>query len=196
VFEWIFAMGLVWKFADVQKAPVWKGLTWGMLPLHASGICACTYHFFYNDPAVGWLVPLQAFLTLLGNTTVAIAAYRIAADAGWTLGELNPTRWNLKDVNPIKGTPRSFVAAETDADEGPPQLAADPAVAEEAAVLLVLKLVAATTVAAFATKYGELALGELPYSGSSLAAAAIVFTPPALVARAFKGAGDDGAPEV
>jgi hypothetical protein len=35
VFEWVFAMGLVWKYAEATKNPTWKGLTWGMLPLHA-----------------------------------------------------------------------------------------------------------------------------------------------------------------
>ena len=48
VFEWLFAMQLVWKYADVTGNEKWKGLTWGMLPLHASGLAACTYHFFYN----------------------------------------------------------------------------------------------------------------------------------------------------
>ena len=38
----------IWKFADATDNPKWKGLTWGMLPLHASGIAACTYHVFYK----------------------------------------------------------------------------------------------------------------------------------------------------
>ena len=42
VFEYLFAMNLVWNYAETTKNPSWKGLTWGMLPLHASGICACT----------------------------------------------------------------------------------------------------------------------------------------------------------
>ena len=42
VFEYLFAMNLVWDFAESTKNSSWKGLTWGMLPLHASGICACT----------------------------------------------------------------------------------------------------------------------------------------------------------
>jgi len=57
--EWLVAMGLVWQYADVCGNPRWKGLTWGMLPLHTSGICACTYHFFYNSEKVEWLVALQ-----------------------------------------------------------------------------------------------------------------------------------------
>ena len=42
VFEFVFAMNLVWKYAETTKNETWKGLTWGMLPLHASGLCACT----------------------------------------------------------------------------------------------------------------------------------------------------------
>lgn len=50
--EWLTAMGLVWRYADVSGNPRWKGLTWGMLPFHSSGLCACTYHVFYNAPPV------------------------------------------------------------------------------------------------------------------------------------------------
>lgn len=33
----------------------------------ASGICACTYHLFYNAPSLNLLVTLQAALTCFGN---------------------------------------------------------------------------------------------------------------------------------
>ena len=33
---------------------------WGMLPLHASGVAACTYHFFFNNPDLAFLVTLHA----------------------------------------------------------------------------------------------------------------------------------------
>lgn len=75
--EWLVAMGLVWRYADVSGNQRWKGLTWGMLPLHTSGICACTYHLFYNAPSLNVLVALQAFLTCFGNITMAAAAFRI-----------------------------------------------------------------------------------------------------------------------
>ena len=48
VAEFIFAMGLVWQYAGVTGNEKWKGVTWGMLPSHASGVAACTYHFFFN----------------------------------------------------------------------------------------------------------------------------------------------------
>ena len=49
-----------------------------MLPLHASSLCACTYHLFYNAESLAALVSLQAGLTLFGNCTLFAAAARIA----------------------------------------------------------------------------------------------------------------------
>jgi hypothetical protein len=31
VFEFLFAIDLIWKFAETTDNPKWKGLTWGML---------------------------------------------------------------------------------------------------------------------------------------------------------------------
>lgn len=81
--EFLVAMGFCWRWADAVGNPRWKGLTWGLLPLHSSGITACTYHLFYNSVPV--LVPLQALLTCVGNTTAMCAAYRIATSNGWTI---------------------------------------------------------------------------------------------------------------
>ena len=78
--EWLIAMGLAWEYAEVTNRPAWKGLTWGMVPCHASGIAACTFHLFYNSPALNSVVAMQAFLTVVGNTTCAIAAYRISKE--------------------------------------------------------------------------------------------------------------------
>jgi Protein of unknown function (DUF3593)/Protein of unknown function (DUF2499) len=80
--EFLVAMGFAWRWGDVTGNPTWKGLTWGLLPLHSSGITACAYHLFYNRIPI--LVPLQALLTFVGNTTASIAAYRIARSNGWT----------------------------------------------------------------------------------------------------------------
>ena len=75
-------MGLIWEYADATGNQKYKGLTWGMVPCHASGIAACTFHLFYNSPALNSVVATQAGLTVLGNTTIAIAAYRIAIEGG------------------------------------------------------------------------------------------------------------------
>ena len=78
VAEWLIAMDLVWRYGDAASRPEWKGLSWGMLPLHASSLCACTYHLFYNAPSLSALVTLQAGLTCFGNVTLAAAALRLA----------------------------------------------------------------------------------------------------------------------
>lgn len=72
-------MDLVWRYGDASGRPEWKGLTWGMLPLHASSLCACTFHLFYNAPDLSPLVALQAGLTCFGNVTLCAAAARLAA---------------------------------------------------------------------------------------------------------------------
>uniref|UniRef100_A0A0G4G622 Uncharacterized protein n=1 Tax=Chromera velia CCMP2878 TaxID=1169474 RepID=A0A0G4G622_9ALVE len=83
VIEWLVAMGLVWQWGERRDErgevinPRWKGLTWAMVPLHSSGLVACTYHIFFNPKALDALVPLQAGLTLLGDALCAFAAYRV-----------------------------------------------------------------------------------------------------------------------
>merc|ERR1719191_138193 len=89
VTEWTAAMGLVWAYAEHSGNQKWKGLTWAMAPFLASGLSACTFHTFYNNYDVGALVPLQALLTLTGNSACAFAAYRIWAE-GKQLGEPAP----------------------------------------------------------------------------------------------------------
>ncbi|KNA12118.1 hypothetical protein SOVF_128810 isoform B [Spinacia oleracea] len=47
------------------------------IPLLGGAMCACTWHFFYNAESLELLVALQAALTVSGNATICIAAYRI-----------------------------------------------------------------------------------------------------------------------
>ncbi len=77
VFEWGLAIRLIWEYAGVSGNERWKGLAWGMLPCLGSAMCACTWHFFYNATELEFLVALQAFLTVVGNFTCWIAAYRL-----------------------------------------------------------------------------------------------------------------------
>ena len=171
VYEFLFAMGVIWKFAEATGNEKWKGLTWGMLPLHASGVAACTYHFFYNPSSLQFLVSTQAGLTLLGNLTVAIAAYRIAASNGWTLSELNP-----------------FSKSETDAtDLAGAEVAAMPLVTAEGSesfALLAGKLTVLTLVTSYVVKYGELGL-DIPFEANPFIGAGIVLGLPALTAANF-----------
>lgn len=82
--EWLAAMSLVWRYAELTRRPRWKGLVWGMLPLHTSGLCACSYHLLYNSPTLNGLVALQAALTCFGNATMAVATWRVMRAGGET----------------------------------------------------------------------------------------------------------------
>lgn len=77
VVEWITAMVLVWQYGEKSGNETWKGLSWGMVPALGGAMCACTWHFFYNAESLEVLVALQAALTVLGNCSMCIAAFRI-----------------------------------------------------------------------------------------------------------------------
>lgn len=168
VFEYLFAMNLVWQFAETTENESWKGLTWGMLPLHASGICACTYHFFYNPSALQFLVTSQAGLTLLGNITCMIAAFRIAKSNGWTIDEVNPF--------PKSATSPSGLVA-----DGVASMPLQVQPATESNAILAAKLAGITLASSYLIKYGELGL-DLPFTPNPLAATAIVVGLPAVTA--------------
>ncbi|XP_073012392.1 uncharacterized protein [Typha latifolia] len=77
VVEWMAAMALVWEYGEKSGFRAWKGLSWGMVPLLGGAMCACTWHFFYNSESLEILVALQGALTVIGNMTMCIAAFRI-----------------------------------------------------------------------------------------------------------------------
>lgn len=77
VVEWIVAIGLVWIYAQATGNPRWRWLAWGMLPALLGAMSALTWHYFDNDPDLDWIVTGQAAWTLLGNCTLAGAAYWI-----------------------------------------------------------------------------------------------------------------------
>lgn len=77
VVEWVAAIWLIWTYAEVIQTPAWRALSWGMLPALVSAMCACTWHFFDNPPALAWLVTVQAATTVVGNITLCIAAWWI-----------------------------------------------------------------------------------------------------------------------
>ena len=168
VIEYLIAMNLVWKYADVTGNEKWKGLTWGMLPLHASGICACTYHFFYNPSSLQFLVAMQAGFTLLGNLTCAIAAYRIAKSNGWNLDEINPF-------------PKSATSPQGLVADGIAAMPLTLRQAEESNQVLAAKVIGLTIFLSYLIKYGELGL-DLPFEPNAPVALGMVLGIPAITA--------------
>ena len=152
--EWLTAMGLVWRYAEVSGNPRWKGLTWGMLPFHSSGLCACTYHVFYNAAPVGGLVAMQSALTVVGDLTCWYAAYRI-----YEYARENPAS-NLGEPGAAAEAPAAAAGLESEAS-------------------YFGKLTALCVVASALVKWGELQL-DFPFQPSYPAAFALIGVPTAL----------------
>ncbi len=77
VLEWSAAILLVWQFGERLNQPEWRSLSWAMLPALLGAMSAITWHWFDNDPDLEWVVTAQASFTVLGNCTLAWAAYHI-----------------------------------------------------------------------------------------------------------------------
>jgi len=187
--EWLIAMGLAWEYAEVTKRPAWKGLTLGMIPCHASGIAACTFHLFYNAPALNSVVAMQALLTVVGNTTCALASYRIAKEGERMLTPSPPmpmpTETDVNDeVEVIE------ISIGTESLKGWEDLSAAWAADSDAVLLLKLALVSA--VASAGVKYGSL-LVDFPFEPNLWVAYSIIFVPTLLNCAKWKQLSDEGA---
>ncbi len=90
VAEWIAAIFLVWGYARTTRRYYWRALAWGMLPALLGAMCALTWHFFDNDPHLDWIVTAQAALTLVGNSTLALAAFWIWRQSRWFAQQEKP----------------------------------------------------------------------------------------------------------
>jgi chromate transport protein ChrA len=77
VLEWAIAIWLIWIYSDVSQNQAWRALSLAMFPALISAMCACTWHFFDNASSLDWLVTVQAAMTVLGNTTLCLAAWLI-----------------------------------------------------------------------------------------------------------------------
>ncbi len=77
VIEWIAAIWLIWRYGELTSDRTWWALSLGMLPALVSAMCACTWHFFDNPESLEWLVTMQAAMTVLGNSTMCLAAWII-----------------------------------------------------------------------------------------------------------------------
>jgi len=173
--EWLVAMSLIWNYADVKKRPSYKGLTWGMVTSHASGLAACTFHVFYNSPTLNSVVALQAGLTCLGNATMGIAAFRMYQE-GKRLGIASEEDGDEDAISVLAGskalqTPSSTSFLETDA-------------------FLLLKLFAVSTAVSAAVKWGSLFV-DFPFEPSLFLAYSMIVFPTMLNVNAWKNLSDD-----
>ena len=77
LFEWSIAIVLVIRWGEANRNPGFKWLAAAMLPNLASAMAAITWHIFDNSELLNGLVVLQAGLTVLGNTCLALAAWNL-----------------------------------------------------------------------------------------------------------------------
>ena len=175
--EFLVAMGFCWRWADVVKNPTWKGLTWGLLPLHSSGITACVSHLFYNQIAI--LVPLQAFLTCVGNTSAAYAAFRIAISNGWK------PKWSILPDS-VNNNLRNLIS--NDLEESNPVDESQSLVgfedlgevlANDNDATFLIKLFVGCALFSYLIKYGE-TFFNFPYDASVPLSFSMIFIPSAL----------------
>ena len=78
VLEWSIAIILILKIS--KKSSKHRNiilLAFAMLPNLSSAMAAVTWHIFDNAEVLNGLVVLQAALTTLGNTCLAIAAWNL-----------------------------------------------------------------------------------------------------------------------
>jgi len=186
--EFLVAMGFAWRWGDVCGNQKWKGITWGLLPLHTSGITACTYHLFYNRIPV--LVPIQAILTCLGNTTSGYAAYRLAISNGWKLSSLikftKQQEPNQEEIETILKSGSELVQKSRDKEESPSLIGFEDlgdALANDNDYTFIIKLFLGCAVASYIVKYGEI-LFDFPFESNIVLSLLVILVPTIL--NAFK----------
>ena len=162
--EWLYAMKLAWEHAKFSGNPKWRSLTWAMIPSHTSGICACTYHFFYNSALLNWIVSLQAGLTVAGNTALAIAAYQI-----YTYGKENGV---------ALGTGEDVQAAEPQLVDNKtiPSFLPGFGALEETNLIFCRDMLFKSVLVAVVVKYGELFF-DAPFNPQPQDALALIIVP-------------------
>ena len=77
LFEWMLAIVLIVRWGRKERN---NGFTWlaiAMLPNLTSAMAAITWHIFDNSDSLQGLVVLQAALTVIGNTCLAVAAWNL-----------------------------------------------------------------------------------------------------------------------
>tara|TARA_Y100001933_G_C18716125_1_gene445378 strand:+ start:231 stop:533 length:303 start_codon:yes stop_codon:yes gene_type:complete len=77
VLEWIFAIFIIYKISLYEKFKNFYWFSLAMIPNLIGAMSAITWHIYDNQIDLYGLVTLQGIFTLLGNTTLALAAFYI-----------------------------------------------------------------------------------------------------------------------
>ena len=77
VIEWIFAILVINKISTYKKYNLFFLLSLAMVPNLIGAMCAITCHIYDNQENLYGLVSLQGIFTLIGNSTLALAAIKI-----------------------------------------------------------------------------------------------------------------------
>ena len=75
--EWIFAILVINKISTYKKYNLFFWLSLAMVPNLKGAMCAITWHIYDNQESLYGLVSLQGIFTLIGNSTLALAAIKI-----------------------------------------------------------------------------------------------------------------------
>jgi len=77
VIEWIFTIFVINKISNYKKYNLFFWLSLAMVPNLIGAMCAITWHIYDNQENLYGLVSLQGIFTLIGNSTLALAAIKI-----------------------------------------------------------------------------------------------------------------------
>jgi len=77
VIEWIFTIFVIYKISTYKKYNLFFWLSLAMVPNLIGAMCAITWHIYDNQENLYGLVSLQGICTLIGNSTLALAAIKI-----------------------------------------------------------------------------------------------------------------------
>ena len=74
VIEWIYAILVINKISTYKKYNLFFWLSLAMVPNLIGAMCAIAWHIYDNQEILYGLVSLQGIFTLIGNSTLALAA--------------------------------------------------------------------------------------------------------------------------
>ena len=77
VIEWIFTIFVIYKISTYKEYNLFFLLSLAMVPNLIGAMCAITWHIYDNQENLYGLVSLQGIFTLIGNSTLALAAIKI-----------------------------------------------------------------------------------------------------------------------